>query len=154
METLLTSVAKAAPTMDIDPMNNPAICIHILHCPYAVKTLSSALNHYPTCCTHGPDNAATIYDNPVCKVAASVIVPVPLPGNSSSVQYACKTPIENGIPQIRTSIAVAPIRNNQAALPPSAGGRDDAFSGAVRSTSNSGGLGRLLRFSRGIEGVD
>lgn len=95
-----------------------------------------------------------MYSRPVCNVDASVIVLWPLPGNNSSVQYACRTPIENGIPQIISSSAVAPAKNNQAALPPSAGGSELAFSGAVRSTSNSGGLGRLLRFSRGIEGVD
>lgn len=59
--------------------------------------------------------------------------------------------MENGIPQIKTSIAVAPIKNNQAALPVSAVGRDEAFSGADRSTSSSGGFGRLLRFSSGID---
>jgi hypothetical protein len=87
--------------------------------------------------THGPESAATMYDRPVCSVAAKVIVPVPLPGNNSSVQYACKTPIENGIPQIRISIEVAPIRNSQAAFPESAEGSEDAFSGAVKSTSAS-----------------
>jgi hypothetical protein len=36
-----TSVAKAAPIIDIDPTTRPAIWIYILHCPYAVNTLSS-----------------------------------------------------------------------------------------------------------------
>lgn len=85
-----------------------------------------------------------MYVDAVCRVAARVIVPVPLPGKSSSVQYACKTPIENGIPKIRTSIDVAPTKKSQAALPVSDGGRDKAFSGAVRSTSRSERLGRLL----------
>ena len=82
----LTSVAKAAPIIDIDPINRPAICIHILHCPYAVNTLSLAHPFARYYLTHGPDRAATIYSNPVCSVEANVIVLVPLPGNSSSVQ--------------------------------------------------------------------
>jgi len=54
------SVAKAAPTIDIDPTTKPAICIDILHCPYAVNILSSAPQQCLVFGTYGPDNAATI----------------------------------------------------------------------------------------------